>query len=176
MKDLSLTLIITVLLLFNSARSLKDYCVQVNRNSILNKFSKCVHYLPAEYEPVERQLVDILAAIDSSDSKKEDTIRLFLQMLEMTQLMNGQMKFEECFSKQTCELFKGCEFPLEMEGSKMEQSEASAARLAAILTAFSINEEKEKNTLLSPVNLRTNLKISLLNEENIYDGNFYVII
>jgi hypothetical protein len=161
--------------------SLGDYCSQVDRIQIVEKFEECSHYLNItsdhqtnhesndSYIYFSRILNNVLNAIESNNSTKQETKHLFLTMLKMAEFANNRTDFKNCFVS-LCSLLKNCEFPLEISYKNFDNIAMTAARIASILTAYTFNEKLENEAFLSWQQLNTQLKLTVLDNENIYDG------
>ena len=164
-------------LVFDSVVCLGSYCSQVDRKQILKKFDDCSQYLDISgnedlrenYINILNMLNNVLDAIENNNSTKNETKHLFFGMLNMVEFANNQTEFKHCFVS-LCNLFKNCEFPIKISYLNFDNIAMAAARMAAMLTAFTFKEQFENKVLLTETNLNTQLKLTVLDNESIYDG------
>ena len=177
----SFLLFISVLIGYNLilVNSLKKYCSPVNKFEILSNFQNCsdsiinsnknTSDLFENYNRILKMLENVLNSIESDQINKNETNHLILDIIKMVEIANSKPSLKLCFTH-VCSLFKNCELPISIEYKNFENDASVATRLAALLTAISINENKENKTYLTKENLISLLKITVVDTENIYDS------
>lgn len=178
-------------LYFVGLDSLSKYCSTVNKNQLLDAFKNCSKskymidrrpsnnnnkdqtYNPKfddSYYRIVSMLDTILSSINSDASlSKNDTKFMFLDLLRVIEEITRHDQIKYCIAD-LCNLFKDCEFPVDVEYINFESDAMVASRLAATLTGLSYSEKFENRVYLSRLNLYSLLKLTLQDNENIYDA------
>jgi hypothetical protein len=189
MKQISISTV--VLLLSLSAKivwSLSNYCSStINTNQLLENFQNCTNFKnyisPANdqssisdkvffnetYSNITTILKRVFKSINERNSSKNDTTHLFLDLLRLVKLAKSHSKTEFCFMN-ICDLFKNCEFPLNIEYKTFDDDALVASRIASLLTAYTFNEKVDQIVYLSKLNIFSLLRLSITENENIYDS------
>ena len=110
----------------------------------------------------------MVSMVETSTSKNR-TKNLFLDILDLVKLANSHSQLKFCVTS-ICSLFKNCEFPINIEYQNFENDAMVAARMAALITGLTLNQNIEKQNYLSKINLYTLLRLSISEYENIYDA------
>lgn len=109
-----------------------------------------------------------MTSINDGNSTKNDTIHLFLDILQLVKTANSHSSLKYCIVP-ICSLFKNCEFPIDIDYRTFENDALVASRLAALFTALTFNERVENKQYLSKVNIYSMVRLALSESENIYD-------
>lgn len=168
--------------------SLSNYCSSnINTNTIFEKFQNCVDFkaymspknnqtsttdktiFNQTYSNITSILADVFASIEAGNSSNNDTKNLFLDLLRLVKLAKSHSKTELCFIS-ICDLFKNCEFPLNIEYKTFESDALVAARLASLLTSYTFNEKLDDKVYLTKANIYSMLRLSITEYDNIYDS------
>jgi hypothetical protein len=173
--------------LFVKINALSKYCSAVNREELIQKFDNCsksrytvlatINRLSSledqnvteNYNNILNMLKRVLLSIEEGNSTKNDTKHLFLDILRMVEIVSNHNQIKFCFVS-ICNLFKNCEFPINIEYKNFENDAMVASRVAALLTALTYNERIENKTYLTKMNLNSLLKLTVLDNINIYDS------
>ena len=183
--------LLVVLLNANSVSSLSRYCSAVDKNNLMDAFKNCSRgkylvdqkgsslsasaTLPKyddEYYSITGLLDKILTSIVEGNSTKNETKYLFLDLLRVVEKINKHDQLKYCIAE-LCNLFKNCEFPIDIEYKGFENDAIAASRLAAILTAYSFNEKFENKVYLTRLNLYSLMHQTLRDNVNIYDSKIF---
>jgi hypothetical protein len=179
-QPLSLMAFIFILILNQSIviiNGLSDYCSSVNGNELLQKFENCTFFkniknddlLKQDFDEMKKILNNVFKSINEPHRSvsKLDSKTLFLELLTVDKLAKKH-SVQFCLSS-LCNLFKNCEFPIDIEYKMFENDALVAARVASYLTGWSINEKLENKIFLTKVNLYSLLRSIVVDNENIYD-------
>jgi hypothetical protein len=190
MKRIPVTLFVVILFALNikTAWPLSNYCSSsINTNQLLENFQNCTNFknymsslnnqsstsdkvsFSETYANITEILKKVFSSISEGNSSKNDTTHLFLDLLRLVKLAKSHSKTEFCFMS-ICDLFKNCEFPLNMEYKTFEDDALVASRMASLLTSYSFNEKLDEKVYLSKSNIYSLLRLSVTENENIYDS------
>jgi len=156
---------------------LSKYCSTVNKNEIIDKFSDCTKSKNADADSLIRAnsieitkiLESVITSVNDPQTTKSDSRELFLKLLEVLQLAKTHSSLEYCITS-LCNLFKNCEFPLNIYYKNFENNALVASRVAALLTALTFNEKLDEKTYLNKANLYSILRLSVIDNDDIYDS------
>ena len=163
---------------FVTINGLSDYCSSVNGNELLQKFENCTFFknidendnlLKKDFEEMKKILNNVFTSINEPHRSvsKSESKTLFLELLTVDKLAKKH-SVQFCLSS-LCNLFKNCEFPIDIEYKTFENDALVAARVASYLTGWSINEKLENKMFLTKVNLYSLMRSIVVDNENIYD-------
>lgn len=124
--------------------------------------------LKERYNRIVQILENVLASINDGNSTKNETIHLFMDIVELVTIANAHSKLQFCLVS-ICSLFKNCEFPIDIEYGNFESDARVASRIAALLTSITFNEKIEAKSYLSKSNTYAIARLGLSESENIYD-------
>lgn len=173
-----------LLLMALRIEAISRYCSGVHRDDLVKQFDNCVNisslesssYSLHEKIQIEQKYQNILLILDKimlsmneGSSSKNETKNLFLDILDLVKLANSHSQLKFCVTS-ICSLFKNCEFPINIEYQNFENDAMVAARMAALLTGFILNQKIESQNYLSKLNLYTLLRLSISEYENIFDA------
>lgn len=165
-------------------QAISRYCSGVHHEDLVKQFDNCVNisslesrsYSTHERKQIEQKYQNILAILDKimvsmveTSTSKNRTKNLFLDILDLVKLANSHSQLKFCVTS-ICSLFKNCEFPINIEYQNFENDAMVAARMAALITGLTLNQNIEKQNYLSKINLYTLLRLSISEYENIYDA------
>ena len=168
---------------------LSQYCSSFHRDDLIKQFESCINVAsldPSVYPAHEIQeikeksqnifliLEKIMTSLNVENTSKNETKHLFLDILNLVKIANSHSKLKFCVSS-ICSLFKNCEFPIDIEYKNFENDAMVAARIAALLTGFIVNEKQDERTYLSKSNLYTLMRLIISEYDNIYDSKLAYI-
>lgn len=94
-----------------------------------------------------------------------------MSLVEQITKQNKNQDVQACFRSTACELLNNCDYPISMAFLPgFERVTRFAPRLAAVLSAFSSNENADKKEYLAKSNLNAQLKLILRDNKHIYDA------
>lgn len=167
-----LVVILYTCYLTNSVLALKDYC-NIDGESVLEKFEQCSIFLESTTDSTElkTRLFNVINFTKDENHSEFQTINFFMEMLTTAKLINAANdNFKYCFNYKECHLFKNCQFPVNLTFESLKRINKSANKMAATLTAFSINEERDNRIYLTRSNLEAQLKLVIADYNQIYDS------
>lgn len=101
-------------------------------------------------------------------------VKRFIQVVSLVEQITKQNKNQDvqaCFRSTACELLNNCDYPISMTFFPgFKRVARFAPRLAAVLSAFSSNEDADKKQYLAKSNLHAQLKLILRDNKHIYDA------
>ena len=114
---------------------LSKYCSTVNKNEIIDKFSDCTKSKNADADSliqanaieIKNILENVITSVNDPQTTKSDSRELFLKLLEVLQLAKTHSSLEYCITS-LCNLFKNCEFPINIYYKNFESSRSTARR------------------------------------------------
>jgi hypothetical protein len=122
------------------------------------------------YAEVIHILERVLFSLEDINITRHETKLLFLDIVRMITIVNDDNRIKFCMRGLICNLFKNCEFPMEIEYSDWSNDAIVAARLAALLTVWTANERVLNNTYLTQLSLYSLLRSTVADYANIYDS------
>lgn len=186
MKKILILFYVTIVVLLSSVDSLSNYCSNnINTAQLYSNFENCIDINNYGKYPVKMKMSDYIVFNETyknitsilkrvfisiegdAMTSKNDTKHLFMDLLRLVKLTKSDSKTQFCFTT-ICDFFKNCEFPVDIEYKLFESDALVAARFASILSAYTFNEELEKQVYLSKANVFSLLR-SITENDNIYD-------
>jgi hypothetical protein len=126
------------------------------------------------YAEVIQLLNRVLLSLEDVNISRHETKLLFLDIVRMITIVNDDNRIKFCMRGVICNLFKNCEFPMEIEYNDWSNDAIVAARMAALLTVWSANERVLNTTYLTQLSLYSLLRASVADHANIYDSKIVV--
>jgi hypothetical protein len=176
-KTFILNLLVVFYVKFAIINCLSKYCSTVNKEEIIGKFSDCIKtknaggdsFIRANSIEIKNILENVVTSVNDPQTTKSDSRELFLKLLEVLQLAKTHSSLEYCITS-LCNLFKNCEFPINIYYKNFENNALVASRVAALLTALTFNEKLDEKTYLTKTNLFSILRSSVIDNDDIYDS------
>nr|QVK45731.1 G protein-coupled receptor [Proales similis] len=137
-------------------------CISSSDDSNTNEFK---NILPR----IEGQFKSMLKTIKKEGASAKEHFDLLMELIELMDLTEHS-SVQNCFSL-FCSFVESCDFPVNITYKGTEESAKSIESVASMISALTRNEQLEKNTFLTTLNLKTILGASLTGNADAHEAS-----